>query len=314
MESRDLWDFKLNFTKDELDFFIMHLFEMNQAHFDYYYFRENCSYHILGLINAVKPQWELMEKLKFFVPPIDTLHALNSSKDIVTLTSFRPSKYQSLNTKILNLSESKQELYKETIEAEEVPQSKYQDISDSDKAVLLEFLSDYIDFKYAKELGQKESATYKKILAKKFKINMLRSQINTTSHNSDYSEIVKNNSPLDGHSSKRVKFSLGRNNQLSTNTASLEYRFALHDYLDHKLGYIPFSTSELGKINLIYLESFNKFKVSEFQIVNVEALRPRTLFSNSMSWIFNAGIRDENLKAQNNYYSYFNFSLGKAIN
>lgn len=312
MESRDLWDFKLNLNSEELEFFIMHLYEMNLAYFDYYYFRENCSYHVLGLINAIKPEWNLMDKLKYFVPPIDTIHALNSSSKIVTQTSFRASKYQSLNTKILNLDSTLQEVYAQTVSLEAVPEQKYKNLSKNEKAELLEFLSDYIDFRYASELGQKESEIYKKILAKKFKINMLRSQINAQSKTADYSNIIKYNSPLDGHNSKRMKFSLGRNNELTTNTAEFEYRFALHDYLDHKLGYIPFSTSELGNMKFIYLKNLHKFKLSEFKIVNVEALRPKTLFSNSMSWTFSAGVKDDNLQSKNDYYSYMNFSLGKA--
>ncbi|HEX9241652.1 MAG TPA: DUF4105 domain-containing protein, partial [Anaeromyxobacter sp.] len=47
-ESRDLWEYDLAMTPDEVRLFVSHLWELGQTYFDYWYLDENCSYHVLG--------------------------------------------------------------------------------------------------------------------------------------------------------------------------------------------------------------------------------------------------------------------------
>ena len=56
MESRDLWEFPLKLSDDELHYVLAHLWEMSSVYFPYYYLDENCSYHVLSLIDAGAPR------------------------------------------------------------------------------------------------------------------------------------------------------------------------------------------------------------------------------------------------------------------
>lgn len=309
MESRDLWDFNLNFTQEEKSFFLLHLFEMNRAYFDYFYFRENCSYHILGLLDAVKPQWRLNEKLTFFVPPIDTIHAINSPS-IIKKTNFRASKYKRLEYLYKNLDRETLKIFKQTIKEEKTPSREFSNLSELQKTTLLDFLSDYLDFKYSDVLANKNHTKYKEILKLKMELNFKRSTLSSNSAPLDFSDTIKNNSPLDGHKSKRMGFILGRNDDINDEFIRLEYRFALHDSLENKTGYIPYSASELGKAKFEYYKKHNKFKLKDFTIVNVKALRPNTPYTHNMSWTFNAGLGSEDFEIKNSYFAHMNFSLG----
>lgn len=291
MESRDLWDFELNFSRDDVDFFVYHLFEMNRAKIDYFYFKENCSYHILRLIDAIKPAWNLASKVNYFVPPIDTLHAIND-KNVISKVNYRPSKYQSLITRMSQNSKNDKTLIKyeeivllanDTAQLNQYLTSK----NSSEKIEILDFLNDYIDFKNSEVLSNKDHPDYKNILKSKFALNLERSKIADSDNQSvlHFEDYIKNNSPLLAHKTRRISF-FYQNNENQKNQIQLEYRFALHDYLDDKFGHIPFATSELGVLKLSYLED-DKIYFKRFDIVNVEALRDRNQISQKISWKFN---------------------------
>ncbi|MBI3994603.1 MAG: DUF4105 domain-containing protein, partial [Nitrospirae bacterium] len=62
LENRDLWEYELNFTEDQINYFLLHLWELGGNYFDYYYFQENCSYHILSLLEVANPDLHLTDQ------------------------------------------------------------------------------------------------------------------------------------------------------------------------------------------------------------------------------------------------------------
>jgi hypothetical protein len=61
LENRDIWEYELNLTPEEIDRLLMHAWELGPIHFDYYFFDENCAYHLLGLLEAARPDLTLTE-------------------------------------------------------------------------------------------------------------------------------------------------------------------------------------------------------------------------------------------------------------
>jgi hypothetical protein len=90
-ESRDIWEYDLKLTQQEVRYLLLHLWEMaNSTFFDYYFMDENCSYQLLTLIEAVKPNWYLSHGFVFYALPTDTLKRLESAEAIRS-HRFRPS-------------------------------------------------------------------------------------------------------------------------------------------------------------------------------------------------------------------------------
>ena len=56
LENRDLWEYELNLSPEEIEIFVDHLWELGSTYFAYYYLSENCSYHVLGLLEASPSQ------------------------------------------------------------------------------------------------------------------------------------------------------------------------------------------------------------------------------------------------------------------
>ncbi|HEY6876732.1 MAG TPA: DUF4105 domain-containing protein, partial [Polyangiales bacterium] len=59
-ESRDLWEYELGLNDAQRLMLVAHLWEVGHTHFDYFYLGENCSYAIVGVIDAAWPELDLM--------------------------------------------------------------------------------------------------------------------------------------------------------------------------------------------------------------------------------------------------------------
>ena len=90
-ESRDIWEYQLALDPDAVDLLLAHLWELRGVEFDYYFFDENCSYQILALIDAARPDLRLHEQFRGWVIPADTVRAVVAEPGLVEGTAFRPS-------------------------------------------------------------------------------------------------------------------------------------------------------------------------------------------------------------------------------
>jgi hypothetical protein len=62
LEGRDIWEYPLALTPEEVDELINHLLEMDNSSSPYYFFSDNCSYQILTTLDTVRPDLKLSEK------------------------------------------------------------------------------------------------------------------------------------------------------------------------------------------------------------------------------------------------------------
>ena len=73
IDQRDIWEYRLNLTPDELKKMLYHIWELEGIGTDYYFFDENCSYHLLFLLEAARPSLQLTDAYGLWVIPIDTV-------------------------------------------------------------------------------------------------------------------------------------------------------------------------------------------------------------------------------------------------
>lgn len=106
-QDRDLWIYDLRLEPAELKQLVLHLWEMLGTHFDYFYLTENCSYHVLGLLEAAAPRLELTEHTKFAVLPVDTIRALYENAGLVRQVRYVPSRFTRLRAAAQRRGDSK---------------------------------------------------------------------------------------------------------------------------------------------------------------------------------------------------------------
>lgn len=73
-ENRDLFAYRLQFSKEETERLVAHLWELyGQAAFTYYFFDANCATYMLELLEVAKPEWELAARHTFYDLPSEAL-------------------------------------------------------------------------------------------------------------------------------------------------------------------------------------------------------------------------------------------------
>jgi hypothetical protein len=90
LENRDVWEYELDLTPSELRQLMRHAWEVRYIQFDYFFLTENCSYHMLSLMEAARPGLALTSQFEIKAIPSDTVRAVIEA-ELVTQVSYRPS-------------------------------------------------------------------------------------------------------------------------------------------------------------------------------------------------------------------------------
>lgn len=283
-ETRDLWEYKLSLSPKEREMFLAHLWEMDKARFNYYYLTENCSYHLLLFLDAIRPSLNFKEKLPYFVLPSQTLTLVNEVEGLVTENKVRPSQFKKTQGRFKNLTSKS----RDALEKKE----NIQELSDQEKADLLDFKIDNMDLSKGKQLLKKVPEVVKEkrtLQAERAKLYAIETKKLT---------FKKEDSPHLIHPSHFI--GLGYNHQtfsqagrdISHERTLLTYRFSFHEYLDSNEGAPQWSQLMLGKVEAAYNHEREKLELSKFILFKTEANQENISNSGALSWGLEVGARN----------------------
>lgn len=306
LENRDLWEFEMNFSQEQVDNLTLHLWELGATYFDYYYFQENCSYHILSLLEVANPDLHLTDGFFFSVIPGDTIKLLFSYNDLISQTRYRPSLLSQLNDKRFGfLKEEKKYFNRLAVESRLIKESRFNSLNVEKKALLLDALLDYNQFKIMKT-GKWNSVSKetKEILLARNKLDYNNTQ------NIQLRQF--STSPALGHGSSRGGIGFG-SNKLET-FEEITYRPAYHDLLAIEQGYSRNSQILFFDMAFRYYNRSEKYRLERFKPIDIISLTPYDSLIPKTSWKFNLGIdsvRDSSCNYCNNLK--LNFGAGHAL-
>jgi hypothetical protein len=63
---------------------LMHGWELGNAAFDYFYFKENCAYQILSLLDVADPELQLTERFWFYTFPSDGIRMIADKPGLIS--------------------------------------------------------------------------------------------------------------------------------------------------------------------------------------------------------------------------------------
>lgn len=285
IENRDIREYRLDFSADEITQLIRHVWEVKDISFDYYFLRENCAFRLLALLEAVRPELELTGRGRFpvYAIPVDTVRAMDEEGLIID-RHFRPSLATSIDTAADKLGDDF-DLVVQVLSAVNGPEAIHAVISETDdKAVQLEVL----DTSYAiLEFGQQAaSARAQDVLAV---LNSLPADGTTPERGylaqdylePDYSDRL---SPEKGHSSARIAVGYGEQNDLSY--VNLRFRPGFHDLLDALPGFIEGASINVLAGRAKWFEQQDSLRLETLSLVNVTSLSPVSPWRRPLSWQF----------------------------
>ena len=299
-DKRDIWIYDLNISKDETTLLVKHIWELDRITIDYYYFKENCSYHLLSLIEVAKPEIDLLNNFSFVTIPVDTIKILNH-KGMILKERFSVSRINKIYNLYNALTQTEKIVVDNALETKGKDNNIFNiKLNEESKIKVLDFLIEYY------LLDEKESS--KKLWL--FYVNY-RSQFNDKVNYETTTPF--HHSPLNSHNTSRFSFSISRT-KLKKFNYKFEYRPSLHDFTDEPNGYLENSKLEMGRVSVIYNSKLNEFKINQFVFVNTLLLSPSTKFENKLSWGGIIDIRKDNYEICDNCNLLrFGGSLGKTI-
>lgn len=279
-ESRDLWEYDLNFSPEEVMMSVAYIWELLDASFNYHYFKENCSYRILSILEVARPSLHLTDVLKAHVMPADTVQTLYEQNDLVTRIHFRPSVRSTFENRYRLLADNEKRALRKFAKIESLDQlTEGLPVESQRKA--LDAAIDYLDYRYPKEILRKEPKYdfKKQILVKRAETGGVSEPLKP--------EPPWSEAPHIAQGSRRL--GLGYRNFSGEKSVLLDFKLALHDLLDPKLGYPPTAQITMGHFGFSWTpkteaHSDSRLAVDHATFYEVISLAPVDAFTSGSSW------------------------------
>ena len=283
MENRDMWEYRLTLTPAQVDRLLMHAWEMGNAYFDYFFFKENCSYHILSLLEYANPELRLRDQFHVWTIPADTIRAVVDYPGLVKDVTYRPSRSTIIKRKRALLTADELNFSRRIKEApERAGDQSFTAQPLARRALVLDLVSDYL--RYKGESDDPEVAVYKE---RNRRVLMERSVLSIPSQ--EFAIRPYTEQPDAGHRTTRMTVGGGWRNNDTFEEAS--FRALYHDLLDPERGYTPDAQIEALGLTVRHYNRTEQTRVERATLINITSLSPVDDLFRAPSWKLNAGMQ-----------------------
>lgn len=284
-ESRDLWEYELSLSPEAVHRLTLHLWELGPAHADYWYLTENCSYHMLTVLEAVDENLELTSRLKTYVLPADTLQVVSETPGLVTRMAFRPSIRAEFMQRWSGLTEHERGDVEFFARNERWPDG-WNDRPEEHRRKVTDAALDWIDFKEPVQV-QKTDNDARRL---KDRILVERSRIETPTSTLRV-PTPEREAPHQAHGSRRVGVGLAEPRAADGSVAVgkaadllLAYRFSLHDFMDPVEGLPEYAMIRFFDTQARWLAAEDRLHIEDFTLFEVVSLSPYFPLAPAWSW------------------------------
>ena len=287
-EFRDLWSYDLKFSMVEVLEMVDHIWELSHTYFDYYYFHENCSYHLLSILEVARPTLDLTNRYKVFTIPADTVRFLQS-EGLIDEGKRRESTYSKLVRLSDKLEQEELNLAKKIAFDPKDTSRKVLGLNDNKAAKILDVSMEAFDYYNFEKILKDDPPT------KELKSFILKERArNPVITNVDV-DLMKNSfdSPAYSHSPTKLTLSENYMDQVGRSTR-FEFRAALHDLLDPQAGSLKEAQLEIGKFSLAYQEKkYTDLKLifDQLSIFNIRNFAEQNFWASPLSWEVDVGAK-----------------------
>ncbi len=278
-EARDLWEYRLDLSPEEVERLLLHLWELRDVAFQYFFFSENCSYELLGLIEAARPEVDLRGRFGGWVVPVDTVRAILEEAGLAGEVVWRPSSVTRIRSEAEPLDGEQQRLALAVSEGRLPPDApEIEALAPEPRAAVLALAHDHLQ-QVAESRDREASARGLAILRE-------RSRVPVTGDPAPPPERPTTR-PDEGHGTARMQLAGGWLDGRSF--VELRARPAFHDLLDAMGGFVPGAQIDFLQGALRFYPDDNEVTLQEMTLIEITSLAPRDLFFKPVSWKFRTG-------------------------
>ncbi len=311
IENRDIWEYQLAFSKKEIKQLVRHVWEIKDIDFDYYFFKENCAYRLLAMLDVVRTGMQLTGEGKFpvYAIPVDTVRALDEigliksrrlRASLVTRIDHHFSENKNNDNIVLKIATEKNVIEKGAI-LKNLDGVK----RDVDKVNILQQSHNILQFH-----GEASSTKAQNILelANKLSNKSLLKGRNTVDNQAAIEANYGKVSPEKGHESIRISAGYGKQN--AREYIDLQFRPAFHSLMDSVQGYMPGAAINSFDVQLKWfadsaagLDENNsgegKLRLESLGLLNITSLNPVRRWNQAVSWLLDLRIDRTQLSKTN---------------
>ncbi|MFN0117492.1 MAG: DUF4105 domain-containing protein [Elusimicrobiota bacterium] len=278
VNSRDLWEYKINLDGKTLNQLINHLWEIRKTTKTYFFLNKNCSYELLSTLDAVNTDFDFSKSFRWRTIPIDTLKKMTDRKNFIKNISLRPSlsfkifamkkRLNKKNLKIVN------QLFSGDINK---GLSEIHLLDNQEKALILE--TAYLRLKHRYGYVQEVNPA---IQTRETLLLESRSKLSTKSFESDFSTKTFIPPHL-SHKSSRIAIGFGHSNQ-NDSFEEFSTRGSLHDLEENPQGYLESSGLTMFGLKTRYYNKSGKLTLEDLTLVDIKSIESWNNWTKPFSW------------------------------
>lgn len=270
-ESRDLIEYDVNMTSDELDRLINHLWEIYQTtYFDYFFTDENCSAVLVDILAVPFNHDQVNTHARWYYLPSEMIKVFKKIPGRIKSENFRASLKKQLEKKIEKLSSEELKSVKELADKKDLPVN-YSSIP------VLDGLVSYLDFtryRTKDKLSDDQRIMLRKALIRR---SALAQDTNTAVETYE-----QTNRPDKGHEPRKFSFYLKTED--SHSLIGVELKQGYHDLMSKDFGYDPFSQFDFFTGSVAFDLTQKKILYDQLTFVNLTSLHTYKFYDPQFSW------------------------------
>lgn len=304
-EGRDLWEYSLGFSSEEVDRLIDHLVEIEPAAAPYYFLSDNCAYQILKTLEVIRPDLDVAQRFHFFVIPIDTLKVFFRDSTLIKTRVYKKSLKSDYQDGLSQLNDNQLQVLKKVIANTEDVDKK--NLSDAEMIPVVEVATKHLALE---EFRQQESKT-----EEIYKLSVFRAGLGRRA------ELISGpkspQAPEESHDSSAVYLGAGWLKNFSDNSenyTSFKFRTSFHELEQMDSGTVKFSHLELLSFEGRFFQETQDIKLHRMTVFHLLNTAPMTTLDRNISWKVRLDLRDEwSLDAEAAVGASLDFGYGRFI-
>lgn len=263
---RDIWEYPLDLTEEELDMLLRHVWELQGLKSRYFFFKENCAFNLLYPVEAARPDLRLTRRFRMGAVPVSLLRQLTRT-GVTGEPIYRPSKATMMKHLSERLTPEEREHALSLARGRAEPDG-------SETAAVLTFAQELAQFFYTEQEISPDN--YRERV---FPLLRARSRLGK----SGAPPPAAPPPPDAGHAPRRIGVQAGYEPGEGV-FAGLRLRAVYHDWLDDPRGYPPGAAITMFEIEARTRPDTDNPYLSEFTLLEITSLTPPEPWVRPLSW------------------------------
>lgn len=311
VELRDLWEYELNLSDDEVAYVTAHAWELLGKQYTYYFFRRNCAYRMAEALEILDDVKIIPPRRPWTVPQavVKRTHAsTHNNEPLVTSVTYHPSRQTQFYQRYGTLAQQARRLVRDVVMSSATPTSirTLNTLDKDQRQNAIEALLDYYRFRTPKNAAPDDArnVAYRAVLAYQF----------TQPAAADRVFVTPANHPAQDASPGYFSVGYANNDSALDDSALVRVRAAYYDALDSSVSHVANSELSMGDVTLAVRDG--DIDVREVQLFRVEAVNGALSGlpgDNGKSWRLALGATNQDLACDDCRVVRFEADIGRSM-